>query len=417
MSLSEISNKFTENTLDEIIQKAGGTKHTSYKFGEGFKKGDSYLSRVYRLTVFGVNETNGSTLEVHLICKGMPDNIARRKVFHSADFFRNEINFYTKVVPAWEAFQARRKPANSFTEYPKCFASHCDGQNDFIALENVSFRGYNAPNRQDYISLEDAILTMRTLGRFHGISLAFRALEPENFEIAAKGLEETYYNEAKRSWYIGFLGLACNVAKDAVEKTYSGTEYETIAKKFLQPTPLYDDLIKLVSSDSPLAAIGHGDCWTPNFLTRYSKDQHPEAIVIIDFQLARRASIAVDISFFIYSCTSEALRESHYEQLLKEYHQSACALIADLGADPTAVFSWEAFQEEMRRFARFGCGMGIESLPMSLIEDDEVADLDDMKEDAVLTDVWNIKPFKEQKKRERIAQIFKHAIDQGYITN
>lgn len=59
MSLSEISSKFTENTLDEIIQKAGGTKHTSYKFGEGFKKGDSYLSRVYRLTVFGVNETDG----------------------------------------------------------------------------------------------------------------------------------------------------------------------------------------------------------------------------------------------------------------------------------------------------------------------------------------------------------------------
>ncbi|XP_011181745.1 uncharacterized protein LOC105211807 [Zeugodacus cucurbitae] len=417
MSLSEISCKFTENTLDEIIQKAGGTKHTSYKFGECFKKGDSYLSRVYRLSVFGVNETNGSTVEVHLICKGMPDNVARRKVFHSAVFFRNEINFYTKVVPAWEAFQARRKPANPFTEYPKCFASYCDGENDFIALENVNFRGYNAPNRQDYISLEDAILTMRTLGRFHGISLAFRALEPEVFEAAAKGLEETYYSEAKRQWYIGFLGLACNVAKDAVEKTYSGTEYETIAKKFLQPTPLYDDLIKLVSSDSPLAAIGHGDCWTPNFLTRYSKDKHPEAIIIIDFQLARRASIGLDISFFIYSCTSEALREAHYEQLLKEYHQSACALIADLGADPTAVFSWEAFQEEMRQFARFGCGMGIESLPMSLIEDDEIADLDDMKEDAVLTDVWDIKPFKEQRKRERIAQIFKHAIDQGYITN
>lgn len=59
MSLSEISSKFTEKTLDEIIQKSGGTKHTSYKFGEGFKKGDSYLSRVYRLTVYGVKESDG----------------------------------------------------------------------------------------------------------------------------------------------------------------------------------------------------------------------------------------------------------------------------------------------------------------------------------------------------------------------
>ncbi|XP_067640068.1 uncharacterized protein [Eurosta solidaginis] len=415
MSLSDISTKFTEKTLDEIIQKAGGTKHTSYQFGEGFKKGDSYLSKVFRLTVYGV-KSDGSTLEVPLICKGMPDNIARRKVFHSADFFRNEINFYTKVVPAWEAFQARRKPTNPFTEYPKCYATFCDGENDFIALENVTNRGYGAPNRQEYISLEDALLTMRTLGRFHGTSLAMRALEPENFEKAAKSLEETYYSEARRSWYIGFLGLACNVAIDAVEKTYPASKYQTIVKKFLQPKTLYDDLIKLVSSDSPLAAIGHGDCWTPNFLTRYTKDKQPEAIIIIDFQLARRASIALDISFFIYSCTSEALREAHYEQLLKEYHQSAAALIADLGADVSNVLSWEAFKNEMRQFGRFGCGMGIESLPMSLIDDDEIADLDSMKEDAELTDVWNITPFKEQKKRERVAQIFKHAIDQSYIT-
>lgn len=92
-------------------------------------------------------------------------------------------------------------------------------------------------------------------------------------------------------------------------------------------------------------------------------------------------------------------------------------MIAELGANPTEVLSWQAFQEELRQFARFGCGMGIESLPMSLAEDDEIADLDDMKEDAVLTDVWDIKPFKVQSKRERVAQIFKHAIDQNYITN
>lgn len=59
MSLADISNKFTEEVLDDIIKKAGGTKYTSHKFGEGFKKGDSYLSRVFRLCVYGINEENG----------------------------------------------------------------------------------------------------------------------------------------------------------------------------------------------------------------------------------------------------------------------------------------------------------------------------------------------------------------------
>ena len=66
-----------------------------------------------------------------------------------------------------------------------------------------------------------------------------------------------------------------------------------------------------------LSVFGHGDCWTPNFLTRYSAEGAPEGIKIIDFQLARYASVGLDISFFIYSCTDQKLREEHYEQLLK----------------------------------------------------------------------------------------------------
>lgn len=56
MELSAISVNFTESTLDEIIQKCGGVRHTSWSLGDGFKKGDSYLSEVYRLIVDGIKE-------------------------------------------------------------------------------------------------------------------------------------------------------------------------------------------------------------------------------------------------------------------------------------------------------------------------------------------------------------------------
>lgn len=101
--------------------------------------------------------------------------------------------------------------------------------------------------------------------------------------------------------------------------------------------------------------------------------------------------------------------------MLKAYHESATNIINDLGADAEKVISWNDLKDELKEFGRFGCGMGIESLPMSLIDDDEVADLDEITENSVLTDVWNIKPFKEPAKRQRIAEMFKHAIDQGYI--
>lgn len=51
MSLSDISIKFTEEVLIEIVQKAGATKVLSWCFGSGFKRGESYLSETYRLIV------------------------------------------------------------------------------------------------------------------------------------------------------------------------------------------------------------------------------------------------------------------------------------------------------------------------------------------------------------------------------
>lgn len=56
MSLSDVSPKFTEESLDEIIIKTGGVKHTGWEFGGGFKKGDSYLSDVFRMIVKGVDK-------------------------------------------------------------------------------------------------------------------------------------------------------------------------------------------------------------------------------------------------------------------------------------------------------------------------------------------------------------------------
>lgn len=54
--LNAISSKFTEETLDSIIRNHGGVKHTSWRFGDGFRKGDSFLSEVHRLIVTGIKE-------------------------------------------------------------------------------------------------------------------------------------------------------------------------------------------------------------------------------------------------------------------------------------------------------------------------------------------------------------------------
>lgn len=57
MSLETISPNLNENHLHEIIKNAGGVKMTSWEFeGAAGKKGDGYLSEVYKVVVKGIND-------------------------------------------------------------------------------------------------------------------------------------------------------------------------------------------------------------------------------------------------------------------------------------------------------------------------------------------------------------------------
>lgn len=128
-------------------------------------------------------------MEIPLIVKAMPSNRNWRRVFRSTVFFRNEINFYTKIIPMWLKFQQRQQPKCPFFEFPICYAAYCDGENDFIALEDLTPLGYRNFKRQGYIDLEEFQLILSVLGRFHAMSLAFKTLHPEEFRQSANEIE------------------------------------------------------------------------------------------------------------------------------------------------------------------------------------------------------------------------------------
>lgn len=257
---------------------------------------------------------------------------------------------------------------------------------------------------------------MQTIGRFHALSLAMKHQQPDNFHKLVKHVEETYYAKQHKSWYNNFQLVQIGIAKDALSQEYAGTELETKVHKFFN-CDFYDKMVYFTHTRNQNSVINHGDCWMPNFLFRYDSAGVPVATKMIDFQLARYSSPALDISFFVYSCTSQQLRDEHYEDLLKAYHNSLSDMLRDLGSNPDELFSYSDLQKEMHEFARFGCGMGIESIPFSLLEEHEVPDLDQIKGDEAvpIDQVWVLKNIKTQEGRRRLTDMFMHASDCGYL--
>lgn len=420
VKLEVVSPKFNEVVLDDIVRDYGGHHCTSWKFEDGdFGKGDSYLSEVYRITLeddTSRKTKDGNPLTVKVIVKCIPKNVGRRKTFRSADFFRNEINFYNVILSEFIKFQKEKQPKNPFDESSKCLAAYSDGENDFIAMEDLTQFGFGSASRRDGVGLAECILCMQTIGRFHALSLAMKHQQPDKFHMLVRHVEDTYYAEQHKNWYKNFLDVQVRIAKDALSQEYGGTELESKVHKFFD-CDMYDKMVYLTHTRNQNSVINHGDCWMPNFLFRYDSAGVPMETKMIDFQLARYSSPALDISFFVYSCTSQQLREKHYDDLLKAYHNSLSDMLRDLGSDPEELFSYADLQKELHEYARFGCGMGIESIPFSLLDESEVPDLDQIKGDEAIPieQVWVLKNIKTQEGRRRLTDMFMHAVNCGYL--
>ncbi|VEN37526.1 unnamed protein product, partial [Callosobruchus maculatus] len=343
----------------------------------------------------------------HIIVKGFPKNKTRRHTFRSADFFETEVIFYDKVWPILKKLK-ESKNIQEVDEVPQMLACFCDGNDDFVAMVDISYDGYKSIGRQDKITRQHISLFLKLLAHFHALSIAAKEQVPGFVEVASS-LKETYFTDRLKDWYNGFLHKRLyHVVRHAVEHELSN-EYLAKIDKFFQ-RDLYSDLCKMIKRQSKLSVVTEGDAWLPNFLIKENNNGIPENAVLIDFQLSRYATLTNDLIHFLFAGVPDYL-ESNWDELIEEYYQYFSGRIEELGTDKNIV-SLVDLREDIEENSHVGLTMAMEATVMSLLDDDEVADLDDLKGDHVpLEEVWNVSPFKDDERNKRLACLIKQAVD------
>ncbi|KAJ8919236.1 hypothetical protein NQ315_003819, partial [Exocentrus adspersus] len=403
--------------LVEVVIKSGSGSE---------KKGDSYLSTIYRFTVTATTGETGNryyfsflprirneTILVHVIAKGFPKNVARRKTFRSPDFFETEINFYNNVWPLMKEVKLSNDLEEP-DEVPLLLSSFSDGKNDYIALKDISFDGYGTGERNLGIDRECASLFLKLLANFHALSIAARHQNP-HFEKVARSLKETYFDERFRKWYTGFMSKNLyQVVRQAVENYLDALYLRKLEELF--SNDFYGRLCELAKNyRGKLLAVTQGDAWLPNFLVKV-ENGIPTHAVLIDFQLARYSSLTSDLVHFLYSCLSQEVLTNHWDDLVLEYHQHLSRRIAELGCNENLI-TLEDLKEDMQKNSHVGLVMSMESTVTSMLTDEEVPDLDTIQgtEAVPLEVVWDFKPFEDEPRNKRVAFLIKHAVDKGFM--
>ncbi|XP_022125350.2 uncharacterized protein LOC111000272 [Pieris rapae] len=413
-TLTQLSVLLTNQEVNKALSKwfKEPTEFTHWEHVGEMGKGDSYLSDVYRIKIHG--KSGGNSRHLQLIVKTIPKNICRRLTFRSHDFFRNEINFYLNVLPVLLKFQSNKQMTEPYENYTNVFLALTDGTHDVICLEDVSLQNYGNPTRQEGIDYEHCQLTVQVLAKFHALSFAMRDQKPEEFAKLSNVLPENYYDPTYWDWYEKFWKRLCITAIDAVEREYPNTVYVDKIKEFAIPER-YLDMIQAVQ-DKTNGVISQGDCWTVNFLYKYENKQPIDA-KMIDFQLARCASPVLDLSFAIYACTDQNLREKHYDALLKDYYDVLSKQISEMGSDPKKVYPWSTFMEEVKKYSYFGLAFSFESTPFIILAPEDAFKMDDITGDEKrnIEEFWPVTPIKTKAGRLREANNIVHCVDKGFI--
>lgn len=108
----------------------------------------------------------------------------------------------------------------------------------------------------------------------------------------------------------------------------------------------------------------------------FSQNGEPSNTVLLDWQILRYVSPALDIVHFLFVCTDSDLRAKHFDDLLKIYHNSLTELLNSLGGDAEKQFPFEALLGHMKKFGKFGVFMSFVMIPLIMTKKENLPDLD-----------------------------------------
>lgn len=216
---------------------------------------------------------------------------------------------------------------SGFFEYPKCYRTLDADLHECLFFEDLNQRSFSIIDKStESLTVDHVNLIMKTLAKLHAVSFALKDQRPEKFAQLTANLTEVFFQVQDDNFKQYFNKQARN-ALDAVAGT-EDVDLHTKLEKFLENDAI-DAVVETLNLDSmgPAVCFAHGDTWQNNIMFKYDENKKPIEICLLDWQIARSASPIHDIVYLMFNCTTKELRDKHYDNFLKLYHDNLSAHI------------------------------------------------------------------------------------------
>lgn len=196
-----------------------------------------------------------------------------------------------------------------------------------LFLEDLKLRQFEMINlRQEPLTFEHTSLLMKALGKFHAISFALKDQQPDKFKQLTGLVVEQYWPMIESQFDEHYKDMIRRFSK-CLEKE---KRFDLLQKynQLVGENP-HASIRKLISSTlaEPYAVICHGDLTTNNCMFRKDEQGKAVEIQLFDWQFCRYASPVTELVLFLLVSSTKELRDKHYDDFLKIYHDSLSDLL------------------------------------------------------------------------------------------
>jgi len=345
----------------------------------GSNAGDNVAGDLYAVKVEAVSGEH-----YNLVLKTFPEgNAELREYVQGFQLFALEMSIYTTLKERLE--KVVKSYGGSEQEFPiplpKYYGGLCDGENDFLCLEDMRPKGYKMPDKFFGLNFAEVSVVLKELGKFHALTYALIKYEGEKFFETVEGMRKLTVNFFTESSPMvdGMLetmfGNGLQVAKDVLSKR------DPILAEKLKNAIKSSDVLPLMKKVGGLTdvkafpVIVHGDFWVNNILIKYDEFGKPVSTKFIDFQQSRRGNIFDDLVYFMFASTTPKFRDEHLHHVLNTYYKSFTTTVDRLKVPPPSNFTFGVFMDTFFDCYKAGLVYMTYAIPLQLGVDPD-ADMD-----------------------------------------
>jgi len=246
---------------------------------------------------------------------------------HEFDIFRNEIEFYQKILPDMTNFLVNegfaQETADLF-DVPDMLYAGEEEDGAIIILQDILSDGYKHIkdiNDEKYLSLELAMAAVKSIAKIHAVSVAIQ--EKNKVDLAT---EYPILAESGLVWTQAEMATRLAVMKDSycqLLQQSAESDSPTLLKRFRNTFDSEERLIELCerrikASTSKTLSLQHGDFHFNNLMFKREEDGSLK-IKIVDWQLTYCGKTSGDLSYLLMSSLSHETRESYEDEIKSEY--------------------------------------------------------------------------------------------------